>query len=112
MFVLRVYLTGIVAVLVATIATHGVLQGTDCAGIPYMVFTTHAHGIFAADIERIFQHCILAKSPLMTHQRFLRHFRKANAFNCGGSAGEIMVDKILRQTDGIKNLRAAIGLIG
>ena len=111
-FVLRVNQAGIFTILVAAVAAHGMLQRADGFGVPDMVFAAHAHGVFAAHIERVGKTSWCAKGCHVPLDGFLAHFVQADAFNSGRCAGEIAVDKILGQPDRVKNLRAAIRLIG
>ena len=48
----------------------------------------------------------------MAAHRLFRDLGQPYALNAGVGAGEVFVDEVLAQADGVENLRAAIGLIG
>ena len=48
----------------------------------------------------------------MAAHRLFRDLGQADALDARMGAGEIFVDEVLAQADGVENLRAAIGLIG
>ena len=59
------------------------LQRADGFGVPNMVFTAHAHGVFAAHIKRIGKTRYRTKGCHVPPDGFFAHFIKANAFNGG-----------------------------
>ena len=77
-----------------------------------MVLAARAHGIVAADVEhRGVDRCIAEGVAVAAHRLF-GDFGKTDALDAGVRAGEIFVDEVLAQADGVENLRAAIRLIG
>jgi hypothetical protein len=77
-----------------------------------VVFAAHAVGVFAAGVEVVFQHRIVAEGQVVQAQRFLGHFEHADAFDVGRGALEVFVDQRLVQADRFEDLRAAVGHIG
>src|SRR5258708_347805 len=72
-----------------------------------MRFTADAPGISAANVDRF---AAFGISLDVTTSRFLGDLIESNAFNHCRGAGEIAVDELTRQPDGIEDLRPAIGL--
>ncbi len=77
-----------------------------------MRFTAHTVGIFATHFECCQQNGIIAKRVGMTTNGFFRDFFQTNAFDTRCRAEEELINKACLQADSIKNLRAAIGLVG
>ncbi len=98
--------------MVLRIAAHRVLQPADGFRGPDMVLAAHPHGVIAADVEH---RCIdrrIAEGVAVAAHGLFRDFGQADALDARVRAGEIFVDEVLAQADGVENLRAAIGLIG
>ena len=77
-----------------------------------MRLAAHAEEIFAADFEAVAQHRIIAETVRVAADGFARDLVQPNAFDQRRRAGEILLDEIGLQPDGVEDLRAAIGLIG
>ena len=77
-----------------------------------MRFAANAEGILAADIERVLKYRNVAEGRRMPLNRFARNLAQADAFDLRVCACEITFDERRSQTNGIKDLSAAIGLIG
>ena len=112
LFVLLVQELGIGAEFVAAVAAHSMLQHGHGFRRPVMRLAALAIGIFTADFERSAVNWRIAKGIGMAAHGFFRHLLKANTFDCRRGAKEIAVNKGLLQANRVKNLRAAIGLIG
>ena len=94
------------------IAAHGMLQRRDRFGGPGVILAAGAVGIFAADIERVLVDRRIAERVGMAARGFFGDFGQADALDAGMGADEIFRDEIGLQSDGVEDLRAAIGLIG
>jgi hypothetical protein len=98
--------------MVPRIAAHRVLQALDRFGGPHMVLAAHAQRVVAADVEHRLVDRRFTESVAVAAHGLFRDFCEADAFDAGVRAGEILVDEVLAQADGVEDLRAAIGLIG
>ncbi len=110
--VLLVHDLGEGAVVILRIAAHRVLQARDRLGSPDVVLAAHAHRIVAADVEHRLVDRRFAEGVAVAAHGLFGDLGEADALDTGMGAGEILVDEILAQADGVENLRAAIGLIG
>ena len=99
-------------VAVARVAARRVLQQRDGLRRPAMGFAAHAIGVFAADFERSAKNRGLAEGVPVAAIRLLGDVGKAGALDPRGGAEEELVDEGPRQSDGVEDLRAAIGLVG
>ena len=77
-----------------------------------MVLAAGAVGVFAADIERVLVDELVAERVRMAARGFFRDLGETDALDAGVGAGEIFRDEIGLQSDGVEDLRAAIGLVG
>ncbi len=100
------------AIVLARIAAHRVLQGGDRFGRPGVVLAAQAKGIVAADIEHGAVDRIVAIGVAVALQRLLGDFAQAGAFDRRRRAGEIFFDEGRNQSHRVEDLRAAIGLVG
>ena len=89
-----------------------VLQGADGFGRPHVLLATHPERIFAADIEGVPQHRVVAEGGPVAAHGFLADLGQADAFDGGRRVGEILVNERGVEADGIEDLRPAVGLIG
>ena len=103
----RVFLVGRVGV-----AARRMLQLGDRIGRPHVLFAAHAPGVFAAGIERMREHRVVAERRLVHADRLLGHLEHADALDVRGGAGEILVDQLPRQAHRLENLRAGVGHVG
>src|SRR6185312_13195311 len=100
------------AVLVAGIAAHRVLQVADRLRAPQMRLATEAEGVVAADIEAVLEHRARAERIVVAADRLLGDLLQADALDGGRRTGEVGVDEVRAEADGVEDLRAAIRLIG
>ena len=77
-----------------------------------MRLAAEAEGVVAADFERVLEHRRVAEGVAVAAHRFLGDLGEAGAFDGGRGAGEVGLDEIGGQADGVEDLRAAIGLVG
>ena len=77
-----------------------------------MILAPQAELVFTADIEGAAIDRRIAERIAVTAHGLLRDLRERHAFDAGGGAGEIFRHEIRLQSDGVENLRAAVGLIG
>ena len=77
-----------------------------------MLFAAQTKAVNTADIKHIAIDRVVAIGAGMAAHGLVGDLRQANAFNRCGGAGEIFFDKAAGKANRIKNLRAAIGLIG
>ncbi len=89
---------------------HGVLQLAHRGGIQQVALAAHAILIFAADAKLGVGFAERLHGELVLHQRFAREDFDAHAFDARGGAGEIAVDELAIQADGLENLRALVAL--
>ena len=109
---LLVDLLGEGPVAILRIAAHGVLQRCDRVGGPGMVLATGTERVLAAEIERVLVDLLVAERHGVAAHGFLGDLGETHALDAGVGAGEILGDEIGLQSDGVEDLRAAIGLIG
>ena len=102
---------GIHPILVGEVAAHRVLERRDGRSGPRMVFAAQAKLILAADVEGIAIDRRVAEGAAVPPHRLLGDLSQRHPFDPGRGAGEIFGDEIGLETDGIENLRAAIGLV-
>ena len=111
-FALFVDRTGELFIILRVLPAHGMLELGDAGRRPGMVFTTHAVTIDAADIEHVAVNRVVGISRRVTAHCFLSDFIQTNAFNGRCGAGEILLNEGGGEANRIKDLRAAIRLIG
>ena len=104
---LRVFLVGL-----ELIGTRAVLQLGDGIRRPHVLFATHAPGVFAAGVEHVLEHRVVAKGRPVHAKRFFGHLEHADATDLRGCAAKILVDHRLFEADGLEKLRAAVGHVG
>ncbi|MCY1231245.1 hypothetical protein D9M72_436870 [compost metagenome] len=88
------------------------LQRCDRVRGPGVAFTAHTEGIFAADVERVGENRVGTERRLVAGDGLGGDLFEADAFDRRRRAEEELVDQLRRQTDGVEDLRAAIGLVG
>ena len=104
---LRVFLVG-----APVVGARAVLQLGDRVGRPHVLFAAHAPGVFAAGVEHAGQHRVVAEGGLVHAHRFLGDLEHADALDPAGGAGEVLVDGVAVQADGLEQLRAAVAHVG
>ena len=77
-----------------------------------MLLAAVAPGVFAAHVQSVAIDRRVGIGQLVAAHRLLGHFLQADAFDTALSAVEVLVQERRRQADGVKDLGAAIGLIG
>ena len=77
-----------------------------------MFFPAQAQAVHPAHVQHVAVDRVLAIGDLVAAHRFLGHLGQVDAFDRGGSAGEVLFDELARQADRVKDLRTAIGLVG
>ena len=88
------------------------LQFRDAVRCPAVIFTTQTEGVVTTDVKAVaVNRCITVGVPVPAHC-FLGNLLQADTFNSGRRAGEITIDKVGAQADGIEYLCTAIGLVG
>ena len=75
-------------------------------------FAVIAPLVLAAGGQHVAVDLSFRKSRVVAGQHFLGDHVKADAADAGGGPGEIVVDHVLAQADGLEHLRAAIALDG
>jgi hypothetical protein len=88
------------------------LQFGDGVRRPHVVFAADAIGVFAAGVERVFERLIVAERQLVLANRFFHHLEDADAFDLRRGSGEVLVDHLFLQADGLEDLRAGVGHVG
>src|SRR5262249_37197520 len=111
-FVLLVHDLGESAIVILRVAAHRVLEARHGLGGAHVILAAHTHGIVAADVEHRTIDRGSAEGIAVTAHSFLGDFGKTDALDAGVRTGEVLVDEVLPHADGIKDLRAAIGLVG
>src|SRR3984893_5696799 len=76
-----------------------------------MRFSAYAEGVIAANVQGMAIERRIAEGFFMAANGFLRDFGKPDAADPGRGSAEIAIDEIVRETDRLENLRAAIGLV-
>ena len=94
------------------VAAHRMLQFGDRLRRPGMVLAAQSKGVIAAEIEHVLVERVVAISVLVPRDRLLRDLAQPHAFDRRRRAGEVFLDKIAGETDGVEDLRPAIGLVG
>ena len=77
-----------------------------------MALAAHTIGIFTAHIQRVAVNRLIREGERVAQHSVLCHIVKVDAFNLSGCAKEKLIHKRFFQAKRVKNLRAAIGLIG
>ena len=90
----------------------GVLQGGDRVRCPDMLLAPQAEGQLAAGVEGIAEVVRSAVRLPMPADRLLGHLFEADPFDDGVGAGEVLLDELPGQSDGVEDLSTAIGLEG
>ncbi len=85
---LRVILVGRVAV-----RARRVLQLGDRVRRPHVLFAADAVLVFAAGVERVAQHRVVAERELVQAERLLGDLEQADALDVARGAGEVLVDE-------------------
>ncbi len=86
------------------------LEGRDGLGVPNMFLAGDPEGVVAANVEGLGGVGLLAECVLVAAHRLCGDFVKADAFDHRGGAGEVVVDELRVEADGIEDLRTAVGL--
>src|SRR3982074_499269 len=77
-----------------------------------MRFATYTEGVIAANVKGMAIERRVAEGFFMAANGFLRDFGEPDAADPRRGSAEIAFNKIVRETDRLENLRAAIGLVG
>ena len=88
------------------------LQLGDGIRRPHVVLTAQAEGIVTADIQVMAVDGCVTKGIYMPAQGLRSDLLQTNALDRGRGAAEPGVDKLAAEANGIKDLCAAIGLVG
>ena len=80
------------------------LQFSNRIGRPHVLFTAHAESVFATGIQMLGQYWVFAKGCRMQALGFFRHLRQTYAFNVGGGASKVLINKGAVEADGFKYL--------
>ena len=111
--VFRVYHGGVLLEQLIIAPSGRLLQGVDGGGIVQMIISAASHFMVSGTVQsqvRLQSQRVKGHGVKVVHLFF--NIRKGNAADPADRAGEIPVDYILIQTDGLKNLGALIGLNG
>ena len=73
-----------------------------------MVLAAQSKGVIAAEIEHVRIERVVAVSVLVPRDRLLGDLAQPHAFDRRRRAGEVFLDEIAGETDGVKDLRSAI----
>ena len=103
---------GVFLVGVPVVGARAVLQLGDRVGRPHVLFTTGAPGVFTAGIQPVGQHRVGAIGGLVHADGFFGDLEHANALDLAGRAGEVFVDGVGGQANGLEQLRAAVAHVG
>ena len=79
---------------------------------PHVLFAAGAIGIFAASLECIGEHRIVAEGRAMHAQRLFGHLEDANTLDVGAGAAEVLVDQLTVEADCLEDLCAGVGHVG
>ena len=88
----------------------GLLQFVNRLWIEEVILALFAPLILAADVERVAVDLPFGERVPMPNLDLARDHIHAHALDAAGGPGEIFIDHRTRETDGLKNLRAAIRL--
>ena len=92
--------------------TRAVLQLGDRIRRPHVLLTAHPPGVLATSLQHRCQHRVVAVGRLVHAQGFLGDLEHADAAHLRSGAAEVLVHHRLVQTDGLEELRAAVGHVG
>ena len=111
--VLRVYHGGVLLEQLIIAPSGRLLQGVDGGGIVQMIISAASHLMMSRTVQsQIGLQSQRVKSHGMKIIHLFLNVRKGNTADPADRIGEIPVDHFLIQADGLKNLRALIGLNG
>ena len=88
------------------------LQSGDGVRCPHVIFTTQPEGIITAHVQVVTVDGGIAVSITVPAHGFVSDLWQADAFNGRCRTGKIFVNQRSIEANGIKDLRAAIGLVG
>ena len=91
---------------------HRLLKLVDGLRIEQVILAVLAPLVLAAGIEHVAVDLPVRERPLVPEQDFLGDDVDADAVDARGRPGEILVDDVLLQADGLEDLRAPIALDG
>ncbi len=94
------------------IATYRMLQFGNTVRRPHMGFAALTPGVIATHIQLFAIDERTTKGILMPAGSLFGHFFQANAFDGGRRTGKVLCNEFAGQANSIKDLRAAVGLIG
>src|SRR5262245_15069595 len=77
-----------------------------------MVFATQPKRVVASDIEHVLVNRVVAISVFMPFYRLLSDLLQPRTFDRRCRAGEVFLDEVAGEPDGVKDLRRTIGLVG
>ena len=79
---------------------------------PHVLFATRTHGVFATRVEHFREHRVVAKCELVKSHLFFGDLENTNALHAGAGPREILIEEGRIQANCLKNLCAAVALIG
>ena len=94
------------------VAPGAVLQFGNRVRCPHVVFAPGAPGVFAACVQHGGQHRVVAERTVVHADGFFGDFKNAYALHATRCAGEILVNGLAVDTDGLKQLSAAVRHVG
>ena len=99
-------------VLVGQVASHGMLQTRNRLRRPSVALTPETVGVDPAHIEHVGVDRQVAIGVSVPPDRLLGDLHQARPLDGGGGSGEVGVDELARQAHSVKDLGAAVGLVG
>ena len=90
------------------VAPGAVLQFGNRVRCPHVVFAACAPSVFAAGVQHGGQHRVVAERTVVHADGFFGDLKNTYALHAAGRAGEIFVNRFAVDTDGLKQLRAAV----
>ena len=100
---LRVFLVG-----AEVVGTGGVLQLGNRVRRPHVLFATGTPGVFAPRIQHGGQDRVVAESGGVHAEGFFGDLKHTDTAHSAGGAGEILVDGLAVDADGLEQLRTAV----
>ena len=88
------------------------LEPGDRVRCPHMLLAAHAIGVLAARLECRGEHRVGTEGRAMRAQRLFGHLEHPDPFDLRGRPGEILLNERARQSDRLKDLRAAVRHVG
>ena len=88
------------------------LQLGDRVRGPHVFLAADAEGVLAAGIEHGRQHRVGRESLVVQADRLFGDLEDADALDVGRRTGEVLLDELLLQADGLEDLRPGVGHVG